>query len=161
MDRSNWVAIIGSREASSKELETAYTYAKQMVTEGKIVVSGLAIGIDAFAHQGAIDAGGKTIAIVNTPVTQAIYPEENMGLAEEIRKNGFILYPYGTRANKKGKEEKGISHFTKRLIERDVLLARLCPTIVAVKDEDRPITGGTRYGVHYGKKFNQEVCYGQ
>ncbi len=84
--RCNWVAIVGSRNASYEELDLAYKLAYESAKQGKIITSGLAKGIDAAAHQGAIDAGGKTIAIVNTPSFQEIYPKENRHLAEEIKK---------------------------------------------------------------------------
>jgi DNA processing protein len=154
INRSKWVAIIGSREGSAKELNAAYNLAKTCVNKGYIVVSGLAKGIDAYAHRGAIESGGNTIAIVNTPIEQAIYPKENQRLAEDIRKVGCIIHPFDTYA-REDKAEKP-SHFTKRLLERDRLLAWLCPVIVAVKDAEI-VTGGTRYAVKYGLEYGKKV----
>ena len=84
-ERSNWVAIIGSREASDEELEAAYKLGKICAKKGKIVVSGLAKGIDRAGHEGAIDGGGLTIALVSTPIFMPIYPHENKDLAEKIK----------------------------------------------------------------------------
>jgi DNA processing protein len=155
IDRSNWVAIIGSRNASEDECNMAYSFAKYCVSKGKIVVSGLAKGIDAAAHKGAVDAGGKTIAIVNTPIEQSIYPKENRALAQKILENGMILHPFDSIASEM--KEKGLNHFSKRLIERDMLLSFLTPVIVTVKFDSATITGGTKWGMNYGKIFDKKI----
>lgn len=152
--REKWVAVIGSRKASLEELKTAHRFSYNLVRHGYIVVSGLAEGIDAAAHKGAISGKGKTIAIVNTPAEQEIYPWKNRSLSEEIKKNGCIVHPYTTSAVESN--ERGLSQFSKRLIERDRLLAALCPKIVTVKNEG-VIEGGTRYGMSYGKVYGQNI----
>lgn len=86
--------LIGSRNASKEELSTAYEFAQTLCKNGYIVVSGLALGIDTQAHKGAIDSGGHTIAIVNTPPSQAIYPSQNRCIASQIKNSGCIIYPY-------------------------------------------------------------------
>lgn len=153
-NREKWVAIIGSRNASTEELKTAYNLAGNLASQGYVVVSGLAKGIDTAGHKGAIAANGKTIAIVNTPIEQEIYPWQNKGLAEQIKQHGCIIHPYIDRAIEGN--ERGLSQFSKRLIERDNLLARLCPKIVTVKNEG-VIDGGTRYGMSYGKLYGQDI----
>ncbi|WP_145413419.1 DNA-processing protein DprA [Paenibacillus xylanexedens] len=152
--RDKWVAVIGSRKASADELRTAHNFSFNLARHGYIVVSGLAEGIDAAAHKGAIAGKGKTIAIVNTPIEQEIYPWKNRSLSEEIKKNGCIVHPYTTKAVESN--ERGLSQFSKRLIERDRLLAALCSKIVTVKNEG-VIEGGTRYGMSYGKVYAQNV----
>lgn len=156
-NRENWVAIVGSRNATQKELNQAYYLAKRLVAAGKIVVSGLAKGIDTAAHQGAVDAGGKTIAIVNTPSTQDIYPKENRKLADDILQCGGIIYPYKDAAKEMNAGEKGMSQFSKRLIERDLLLADLCSVIVTVKDGESPITGGTKWAFNRGGELSKRL----
>ncbi|MGG1652302.1 DNA-processing protein DprA [Paenibacillus sp. NRS-1775] len=153
-NREKWVAIIGSRNASNDELKTAYFFAANLATQGYIIISGLAKGIDEAAHKGTIAAKGNTIAIVNTPLEQDIYPWQNRGLAEQIKQFGCIIHPYVSKAEEN--KEKGLSQFSKRLIERDRLLARLCPKIVTVKNEG-VIDGGTRYGMSYGKIYGQDI----
>lgn len=153
--RNNWVAIIGSRNASSEELELAHKLASECAKQGKVIISGLAKGIDASAHQGAIDAGGKTIAIVNTPSFQGIYPKENRKLAEEIKKNGGIIYPYKKVAV--NSKEKGLSQFSKRLIERDLLLANLSSSIITVKTENEVITGGTKWAFNEASRLGKKI----
>lgn len=153
LSRENWVGIIGSRNASLEELKTAYLLAQRCVRKGKVVVSGLALGIDTEAHKGAIDAGGKTIAVVSTSEKQDIYPKENSQLALKIKECGSIIYPYKTVP----KYEKGFSVFQKRLIERDILVAYLCPTIIVVKEDDTPIKGGSKWAMQYGKKYQKQL----
>lgn len=154
--RENWVGVIGSREATAAELQRAYDYAFEQASLGYTIVSGLANGVDTKAHEGALDAGGLTLAIVNTPPEQAVYPKENTDLAKRIIAQGGIVYPFENKANPILEEGMYLSQFKRRLLERDLLLARLTPKIVAVCDEE-VIKGGTRYAVSYGKKFNQQV----
>jgi len=162
-NRENWVAVIGSREATPEELNMAYLLGYELIRQGYIVVSGLALGIDAKAHAGALARlkamdnndlykYGRVVAIVNTPKNQPIYPSANRALAKEIRTYGCILHPYNTIAESR----TGFNQFKKRLIERDLILAKLCPKIIAVSDKE-VISGGTRYAVHYGKHFGKEV----
>lgn len=153
-DRSNWIAIIGSRKPTFKEKERAFSFAQECAANGKIVVSGLALGIDTVAHEGAIEGGGLTVAVVNTPSTQLVYPKENRALAERIKKNGGILFPFQTKAIESN--EKGLNQFSKRLIERDILVAHLCSTIIAVTDKN-VIDGGTRWAVATAKELGKEV----
>lgn len=153
-DNSKWVAIIGSRKASDDELETAYRFGRACAKKGKIVVSGLALGIDQAGHSGCLDAGGITIAIVNTPKFMPIYPKENQGLAERIKKQGCIVHPFKTKPKY---EKSGFSQFQKRLIERSILNAYVCPNIVVVKNDDTLITGGTKWATYYGINIGHNV----
>jgi len=153
-ERSNWVAIIGSREASDEELEAAYKLGKICAKKGKIVVSGLAKGIDRAGHEGAIDGGGLTIALVSTPIFMPIYPHENKDLAEKIKKHGCIIHLFNTKPQW---TQKGFTHSQKRLVERSILNAYACPNIVVVKNSSEKITGGTRWATNYGKKIGHNV----
>ena len=156
LNRENWVAIIGSRKASKEELETAYRLAQVCVKKGKIVVSGLAEGVDSYAHRGAIDAGGKTIAILSTSKEESIYPKTNQDLAKRIIENGGLIHPYEKPSpNEWGM--KGFNTFQKRLVERDLIVAKMCPVIVSVQDEDTEITGGTKWATSYGIKYGKKV----
>lgn len=84
------VAIIGSRQASRGGLIRARRLARILVERGTVVVSGLARGIDTAAHKAAIAAGGKTIAVIGTPL-EKFYPRENKGLQEEIMRHHLCL----------------------------------------------------------------------
>ena len=153
-NREKWVAIIGSRKANEKELQMAYAFGRRCAKDGKIVVSGLALGIDSAAHKGAIDAGGKTIALVSTPSSMPIYPAENNLLAKNIEQNGCIIYPY---KKKPLFVKNGISTKAKRLIERSILNAYTCPNIVIVKESSSMIIGGTKWAANYGKEIGHSV----
>ncbi|MBQ9016901.1 DNA-protecting protein DprA [Candidatus Saccharibacteria bacterium] len=92
------VGIVGARRCTSYGEKIAYEAAFECAKAGAIVVSGLAYGIDSIAARGALDAGGRTIAILGTPIDR-IYPEEHLGLAREIvEQGGAILSEYGPRS---------------------------------------------------------------
>ena len=91
------VAVIGARAASQEGLIAASEIAFDLARAGIVVVSGLARGIDAAAHRGALDAGGKTIAVLGTGIDR-VYPAENELLHGEIASSGLLIseLPPGT-----------------------------------------------------------------
>lgn len=93
------VAVVGSRKASEYGRWTAASLGGLLAGRGVAVVSGLAAGIDAEAHRGALEAGGPTIAVMGCGI-DLCYPAANRPLWREIRKRGLILseYPPGTKA---------------------------------------------------------------
>lgn len=84
------VAIIGSRDASPEGVRRAQRLASLLVEAGYVIVSGLAKGIDRAAHDAAIKAGGKTIAVIGTPLDRA-YPAEHAELQEHIYRNHLVV----------------------------------------------------------------------
>lgn len=84
------IAIVGTREASVEGLEAARDLAKTFVENGAIVVSGLALGIDAAAHTAAIEAGGRTMAVLGTPLSRS-YPPQNEPLQALIAKQHLAI----------------------------------------------------------------------
>ena len=84
------VAIVGSRRASPYGINAAATLARQLVSAGIVIVSGLARGIDAAAHQAALDSGGTTIAILGTGI-DVVYPRSNVALFKRIEREGLLL----------------------------------------------------------------------
>ncbi|MCG8653959.1 MAG: DNA-processing protein DprA, partial [Pirellulales bacterium] len=84
------VAIVGTRHATPYGLKQAERFGYALGQAGVTVVSGLARGIDAAAHRGALRAGGRTLAVLGSGLGQ-IYPHEHVGLAEEIAANGAVL----------------------------------------------------------------------
>ena len=84
------IGIVGSRHASRYGLQTAERLGCELAARGMTVVSGLARGIDASGHKGALKAKGRTIAVLGSGLAN-IYPEEHMGLAEDISKNGAVV----------------------------------------------------------------------
>lgn len=84
------VAIVGTREPSSEASKLTHELATKLTSEGYTVVSGLAAGIDTWAHKGALKYSGKTIAVLGTDVMN-IYPSKNQELAANIRAQGCLL----------------------------------------------------------------------
>jgi len=84
------VAIVGTRKPSEEGRRRAAQLARQLVRHDITVVSGLAAGIDAVAHRAAIHAGGRTIAVIGTPIHRA-YPSENRELQDEIASDYLLI----------------------------------------------------------------------
>src|ERR1051325_934805 len=84
------VALVGSRRATAYGLNAAQHLAKQLVSAGVTIVSGLARGIDGAAHEATLDAGGDTIAVLGTGI-DVVYPRSNRRLFAAIEKRGFIV----------------------------------------------------------------------
>jgi DNA processing protein len=84
------VALVGSRRATPYGLEVAETLAADLAARGVTIVSGLARGIDAAAHRGALRVGGRTLAVLGSGI-DVIYPPENRRLAAEIVERGALL----------------------------------------------------------------------
>lgn len=84
------VAIVGTRRATDYGKRVAYQFAQDLARQGFTIVSGLAYGIDTAAHQGALDAGGRTIAILGSGV-DVIYPAKNTALAHRIIESGALI----------------------------------------------------------------------
>ena len=96
------IAIVGSRNYSEYGKRMAKKFTKELVNEGFSIVSGLAHGIDKFAHEQCINSGGKTIAVIASGFNH-IFPEENKILYERILKTGGCViteYPSGVEAKK-------------------------------------------------------------
>lgn len=91
------LAMVGSRAASPQGLINAHEFAKDLSLKGYTIVSGLASGIDAAAHEGALLGQGSTIAVVGTGIDR-IYPASNKTLALKIATTGLVLseFPLGT-----------------------------------------------------------------
>jgi len=95
------IAIVGSRNPSSGGAENAHRFAEFLAGNGFTVTSGLALGVDAAAHQGALAATGRTIAVMGTGI-DLIYPSRHRNLAQQIIANGGALVselPLGSSAN--------------------------------------------------------------
>ncbi len=92
------VAIVGTRHASAYGREAARTVAADLARAGVTVISGLARGIDSQAHRAALEAGGRTLAVLGSGI-DIIYPWENAKLAQDIVAKGALVseYPLGTQ----------------------------------------------------------------
>lgn len=126
------VAIVGARKNTSYGYEVAYKAAYAAAKAGVVVVSGLAYGIDSIAHRGALDAGGVTVAVLGTPITE-IYPKEHRGLAQEIiEKGGAVMSEYGSSDIAKGGQQMKV-----RFLERNRIISGLSDVVMVVEAADR------------------------
>jgi len=92
------LAIIGSRNPTRGGVRNAVEFSRHLSQRGFSIVSGLAEGIDTAAHRGALDAGGKTVAVLGHGVDR-VYPASNFELAHSISEGGALVseYPLGAR----------------------------------------------------------------
>jgi DNA processing protein len=120
------VAIVGSRRATPYGLEVAERLGAALGARGVTVVSGLARGIDSAAHRGALESGGRTIAVLGSGV-DVIYPPENRRLADKIVEAGAVVSQFapGTRPL--------AFHFP----ERNRVIAGLTLAVVVVEAAER------------------------
>ena len=97
-----YVAIVGTRIPSLYGRRTCREIARELAKRGFCIVSGMARGIDAEAHEGALEGGGKTIAFLGCGL-DVVYPPEHLNLYRRISKNGAVLseFPFGRKADKR------------------------------------------------------------
>ena len=103
----NAVALVGSRNATDYGLTTTRRLSSDLARRGIAVVSGLARGIDTAAHEGALQAGGHTVAVLGSGLAR-IYPRENAGLCERIAARGAVISEFSPDA------EPDAHHFPQR-----------------------------------------------
>lgn len=97
---SQCISIVGSRDCSPEGLKRAAKLAKGLVAKGFTIVSGLAKGVDTAAMEAALEAGGRTIGVIGTPIDQA-YPKENQALQDKVAQRHLLVsqvpfYRYAT-----------------------------------------------------------------
>lgn len=130
------IAVIGTRKATSHGLKIAEKMGAILGENECCVVSGLALGCDAAAHQGCLSVNGKTIAILATPLDN-IQPQSNNKLAEEILEKGGLLlseyYPNQVLA-------KGF------YVKRDRLQSGISKAVIVIETD---VTGGTMHTVEF------------
>jgi DNA processing protein len=93
------VAVVGSRHPTAQGLENARAFAGALAEQGLVVVSGLALGVDGAAHEGALAQGGATVAVVGTGL-DSVYPPRHRALADRIAAQGALVseFPPGMPA---------------------------------------------------------------
>jgi DNA processing protein len=84
------LAIVGSRQATAQGLDNARAFARALADEGLVIVSGLALGIDAAAHEGALDGRAGTVAVLGTGL-DPVYPPRHAGLAARVAAHGALV----------------------------------------------------------------------
>lgn len=137
------VTIVGTRRCTDYGRAQAHHFAAELVRRGFTVVSGLAYGIDAAAHKGALDAGGRTLSVLGSGVGR-IYPQKHTGLAERIAENGAVLSEYGLDA------EPDSSNFP----ERNRILSGLSLGTLVVESYSK---GGALITARLALEQNREV----
>jgi DNA processing protein len=123
---ANAVAIVGSRRSSAYGQRVATRLAAGLARAGYTVVSGLALGIDGAAHRGALEGGGRTIAVLAGGLS-SIYPPEHVELADAVAANGALL----TEASMLQEPQRGMFHTRNRLI------SGLAQAVVIIEANDR------------------------
>lgn len=116
------IAIVGARKATSYGKWAAYGFAKKLSEYGVCVVSGMAYGIDTFAHKGAVENQGRTIAVLGCGI-DICYPDSNRMLREDILKEGLVLSEY----------EPGVPPMPFRFPMRNRIISGLCYGTIIVE----------------------------
>ncbi len=116
------VALVGSRKASATGIEAARTLGRALGERGVCVVSGLALGVDAAAHEGALEAGGPTVGVLGCGI-DVVYPRSNRGLFKGVRGNGALVSEYYL----------GEAPLAWRFPARNRIIAGLCDAVVVIE----------------------------
>lgn len=138
------VAIVGARRATPYGLGVARSLARDLAAAGVTIISGLALGIDAAAHRGALDGGGTTIAVVGCG-TDIPYPRANMRLRSELMQTGVVIgeLPPGTTPRK----------WT--FPARNRIIAALASVTVVVEGNER---SGSLYTAEFARDIGHELA---
>jgi DNA processing protein len=120
------VAIVGARAASARGRELTRSIARELGGAGVTIVSGLARGIDSAAHRGALEGGGRTVAVQGRGL-DGVYPEENAGLAAAIERSGALVseFPLGSQP------------YPQNFPRRNRVIAGLCVAVLVVEAEEK------------------------
>lgn len=137
------IAIVGSRRATERGREFAYRLASRIAARGRSVVSGLALGIDAAAHRGALAVGGPTLAVLGCGA-DIVYPRSNRGVYRDILAKGLIVSEFapGVRA--------APYHFP----QRNRVISALADVVVVVEAGER---SGVRHTVDHALDQGKDV----
>jgi len=143
-NRITSVAIVGTRRPSSYGQEVTYKLSYELAKKGIVIVSGLALGVDSIAHRAALEAGGKTIAVLANGL-DTIYPATNKQLALKIAENdGAIISEY----------EPNVPPLQYRFLERNRIVSGLADAILVTEAATR---SGTLSTVAHALEQGKEV----
>lgn len=137
------VAVIGSRTCSPYGAQVARSIAREAAAAGAVVVSGLARGVDAEAHRGALEAGGVTVAVLGCGIDRD-YPAAHAALANRIAETGLLVSEY----------EEGVEPAPWRFPARNRIIAGLCRAVVVVEARER---SGALITVDFALEGGREV----
>lgn len=137
------VAIIGARSADKEGNIKAYQLGGEYARKGNVIVSGLALGCDAAAHQGCLAAKGWTIAIVGNGL-DICHPRENKALEESILTNGGLIL---------SEQLIGVKANPSRLVARNRLQAALSESVILAQC---PAQSGSLHTMRFARKYGKE-----
>jgi DNA processing protein len=120
------IAVVGSRMATAYGASTTRGMCEQLVQHGMVITSGMARGIDTCAHEGALAAGGKTVAVLGSGLLR-IYPPENRKLFDRIAENGAVLSEFALNAGPEA------AHFP----QRNRIISGMCLGTLVVEAAQR------------------------
>ncbi len=126
LDNTLCCAVVGTRNMSEYGKETAYNIGSGLADGGACIVSGLALGIDGMAMAGAIEAGGKTVAVLGCGI-DIVYPKEHEKLLRKVMEKGAVITEYAPGVSPKG------FHFP----VRNRLISGLCQAVCVVEGNMR------------------------
>ena len=126
------IAVVGSRQVTSRGKKLTEEFVKVLVEEGYAIVSGLARGVDTIAHRVALDSGGRTIAVLGSGV-DVIYPPENKNLAQNISKCGAVVSAF----------PKGTKPYPKNFLARNRVIVKLSRAVLVIEGRARSGTLST------------------
>jgi DNA processing protein len=137
------VALVGSRKASATGIETAGKLGCALAERGVCVVSGLALGVDAAAHQGAVDAAGRTVGVLGCGI-DVVYPRSNRALFDSVRRHGALVSEYFL----------GEAPLAWRFPARNRIIAGLATSVVVV---EAPEHSGSLITARHGLEAGRDV----
>lgn len=142
-ERTVAVAIVGTRRPSSYGKEVTHRLASDLAKRGVVIVSGLALGVDAIAHQAALEAGGITIAVLGNPLPD-IAPRTNRSLGEAIiEQSGALVSEYA----------QGSRVFPNNFLERNRLVSGISDAVIITEATARSGTLNTAaHALEQGKE---------
>jgi DNA processing protein len=144
LPRGPAVAIVGTRRASDEGKSIAHALARDLAASGVSIVSGLAFGIDRAAHEGCLEGGGRTVAVLANGLDR-VYPASHGGLAKRILKEGGALvseYPLDTAT------------LPYRFLERNRIISGLSLGVVIV---EAPLISGAVATARFAMEQNRDV----
>ena len=138
------LGIVGTRQPSPEGLAAAHRIAYEEAEKGRVILSGLAYGCDAAAHHGALEATGRTIAVIATGLDRA-HPEAHQALQDQIIASGGLVlseYPLATPVD------------TYRLVARDRLQAALSAELLVIECGTK---SGTMHTVRFAERYRRPI----
>ena len=138
------LGIVGTRQPSPEGLAAAHHIAYKEAEKGRVILSGLAYGCDTAAHHGALEATGRTIAVIATSLDRA-HPEAHQALQDRIIASGGLVlseYPLATPVD------------TYRLVARDRLQAALSAELLVI---ECGVQSGTMHTVHFAERYHRPI----